>query len=403
MDSSSSEQLGGGAINEKQRTFQQHKNNVVSGTSNNNDKEDTWDPSNNLSHMLHALVGLDRYPNYLSRLNNDDVISIERALEETLIKVRQQKTQITQRRDGLRELVKKYNNHLPDSSTISDDTISTTLHVSSLPPPQTWSELKSVLSEEAFEVVYRSIISSSKLERKIPTLQDVMSGKIEVHLDPALLEDWMSQECFDVYSFQLLRKDFCCLIRKTITDLSKLGESDEFSSLLLGRRPIDFDTVGLGWISDMLLHLFIIPISKLLFANTEKLLSDEDASSNTSGKILNWRQGYVAGYSANPKGEKAATRHRLVPHSDDSEVTLNCCLGEDDFKGGAVQFYGLRGTPDEGELLGQVDRPDIGKACIHAGRYLVSYFSYCSKYLAHRSNSNIHAIVLACCIRSHYR
>src|SRR6056300_33611 len=87
-DSSSSEQLGGGAINEKQRTFQQHKNNVASGTSNNNDKEDAWDPSDNLSHMLHALVGLDRYPNYLSRLNNDDVISIERALEETLIKVR---------------------------------------------------------------------------------------------------------------------------------------------------------------------------------------------------------------------------------------------------------------------------------------------------------------------------
>jgi len=92
---------------------------------------------------------------------------------------------------------------------------------------------------------------------------------------------------------------------------------------------------------------------------------------------LNWRQGYVAGYSANPKGEKAATRHRLVPHSDDSEVTLNCCLGEEDFKGGAVEFYGLRGTPDEGELLGQVDRPDIGKACIHAGRHLVSFSSYC--------------------------
>jgi hypothetical protein len=374
--SSSSEQLGGGAINEKQRTFQQHKNNLVSGTSNNNGKIDAWDPSDNLSHMLHALVGLDRYPNYLSRLNNDDVISIERALEETLIKVRQQKTQITQRRDGLRELVKKYNNQLTDSSTISDD--DSTLHVSSLPPPQTWSELKNVLCEEAFEVVYRSIISSSKSGRQIPTLQDVMSGKVEVHLDPALLENWMSQECFDVYSFQLLRKDFCCLIRKTITDLSKLGESNEFNSLLLGRRPIDFDAVGMGWITDMLLHIFIIPMSKLLFANTEKLLSDEDASSNNmNGKILNWRQGYVAGYSANPKGEKAATRHRLVPHSDDSEVTLNCCLGEEDFKGGAVEFYGLRGTPDEGELLGQVDRPDIGKACIHAGRHLVSFSSYC--------------------------
>ena len=324
-------------------------------------------------------MGLDRYPNYLSRYDDSDITAIEHALEKTLNDVRQQRKKVLQRRNGIRELVKKYNSARPNPSTIHDDRQTSSdsddvLLISTLLPPQSWSQLKNVLSDEAFKVIYTSIISSSKsTNQKVPTLQDVICGKFTVQLDAALLEDWMNQECFDVYSFQLLNKDFCTRLRRTITDLSKLGESSEFCSLLLGRRPIDFDTVGLSWISDMLLHCFIQPISRHLYATTEKLLSDEDCSNginNKTKKILNWRQGYVAGYSASPQEGKAATRHRLVPHSDDSEITLNCCLGEDDFEGGNVQFYGLRGTEEEGTLLGEVERPSVGRGIIHAGRHL---------------------------------
>lgn len=370
----SSEQLGGGAINEKQRTLGYGANGA------NNEVEENWDPSNHLSHLLHSIVGLDRYPNYLSRYDEPDITAIENALERTLNDVRQQKEKVLLRRNGIRELVKEYNDGLTKTSAIQDDSQAPSdsndvLQISSLLPPKSWPQLKSVLSDEAFKVLYASIISSSKsTKQKVPTLDDVIGGKFAVQLDPALLEEWMSQECFDVYSFALLNQDFCTRLRRTITDLSKLGESSQYCSLLLGRRPIDFDTVGLSWISDMLLHCFILPISRHLFATTEKLLSDDDAShdiNHTNTKsVLNWRQGYVAGYSANPQGDNAATRHRLVPHSDDSEVTLNCCLGEDDFEGGSVQFYGLRGTQAEGKLLGEVERPDVGKAIIHAGRHV---------------------------------
>ena len=375
MDSSS-EQLGGGSINEKQRTLGYGANNAY-----NNEVEENWDPSNHLSHLLHSIAGLDRYPSYLSRYDESDMTAIENALEQTLNDVKQQKERVLQRRNGIRELVENYNNALINPSTTHDDDQAPSdsndvLQISSLLPPKSWSQLKSVLSDEAFQVLYASIISSSKsTKQNIPTLYDVINGKFAVQLDPALLQDWMSQECFDVYSFPLLNKDFCTRLRRTIIELSKLGESSQYCSLLLGRRPVDFDTVGLNWISDMLLHCFILPISRHLFATTEKLLSDDDASydinNNKTKSILNWRQGYVAGYSANPQGgANAATRHRLVPHSDDSEVTLNCCLGEDDFEGGSVQFYGLRGTPDEGKLLGEIERPDVGKAIIHAGRHL---------------------------------
>jgi hypothetical protein len=150
--------------------------------------------------------------------------------------------------------------------------------------------------------------------------------------------------------------------------LSALAESDEFSHLQLGRRPIDLDTIGLGWITDLVFHMFIQPMSLHLFAKTEQL-ADGNIGLDLSSSTLDWRQGYVAGYSADPKGYKGAQRHRLVPHTDDSEVTLNCCLG-DEFEGGSVEFYGLRGTPEEGQFIGRVDRPNVGTAVLHSGRNL---------------------------------
>lgn len=112
--------------------------------------------------------------------------------------------------------------------------------------------------------------------------------------------------------------------------------------------------------------MFLQPISRHLFVNTEKLSNSEDES----GPLLDWRQGFVAGYSVNPTSTKGVTRHRLVPHTDDSEITVNCCIGEENFQGGNVEFYGLRGTPEEGQLNGVVTRPDVGKALIHSGRHL---------------------------------
>ena len=83
---------------------------------------------------------------------------------------------------------------------------------------------------------------------------------------------------------------------------------------------------------------------------------------------LDWRQGYIAGYSVDPAAVRGAPRQRLVSHTDDSEVTLNLCIG-DEFEGGALQFRGLRGTDEEGELLGEF-QPQLGTALIHAGRHL---------------------------------
>lgn len=80
--------VGGGAINEKARSYgleDIEKKQYSAGKTN-------FDPKGKPSHLLHAIHGLDRYPNYLSRWNYeiDDIDRLESALEEQLQKVKEQ-------------------------------------------------------------------------------------------------------------------------------------------------------------------------------------------------------------------------------------------------------------------------------------------------------------------------
>ena len=325
--------------------------------------------------------------------------ALEYALESRLSDVRKQKSEIVQRRKGIQQLVERYLMNINASSVLesSEEDCSTLWRKHPLlSTPKTWIDLheRKILEEQAFKVAHNSISSTYKKQKRnakgnkskkhtintddatdvegsnsLPNIEDIIVGKVKVDLDPALLEDWMDQEMFDVYSFSLLTPEFCSILRTTLRDLSTLAESDEFSHLNFGRRVIDLDSIGLGWVTDLLFHVYIKPISQHLFATTEKLVDADDVK-NDASPILDWRQGYVAGYSADPTGSKGVTRHLLVPHTDDAEVTLNCCLGEETFEGGSVEFYGLRGTPEEGQLVGRVKRPNIGTALLHSGRHL---------------------------------
>ncbi|KAL7535476.1 hypothetical protein ACHAXR_006510 [Thalassiosira sp. AJA248-18] len=407
--------IGGGAINEKPRLYQQTSDSK--GGEHGDIGIDSWNPSENLSQMMHALVGLDRYPNYLGRFQDvGDMITLEEALESKLSDVRRQRLAIMERRSGIQQLVRKYISSMNDINTQNDsydavDLIQLWRHHPVLSPPKTWSELRDkVLQGQAFKVAYQSASSNKKRKSKshksqkqsMSTVEDIIAGSVPVDLDPSLLEDWMNQEMFDVYSVPLLTIEFCTILRTTLRELTALAETKEFSHLQLGRRPIDLDTIGLGWITDMLFHMFIQPISSHLFATTEKLVGSTDDKQEESSPLLDWRQGYVAGYSADPAGRKGANRHRLVPHTDDSEVTLNCCLGEETFEGGNVEFYGLRGTREEGQLVGKANRPNVGTALLHSGRHLHAVSDVLSgdRYALivwSRSWSRLRSITCPCC------
>ena len=211
--------LGGGAINEKPRVYNTNNDPIVNGKDR-DISNNSWNPSDELSHMLHALVGLDRYPNYLSRFQHfSDINSLEKALEARLSDVRRQKSEIAERRADIRQLVRGYILSESEGDLGKDSYNCSELWCDHplLSPPKTWTELreKKVLTDQAFKVCYRSIDSTSnarkakskKRTNSLPTLEDIIHGKVQVHLDPSLLEEWMNQEMYDVYSFPLLTNE----------------------------------------------------------------------------------------------------------------------------------------------------------------------------------------------------
>lgn len=184
-------EIGGGAINEKHRRLD-----VAGSDRQRVDSEPSsshFDPCHFRSHLWHAFEGLDRYPNYLSRWSTEDIDRLEDSLEAQLQKVRQQRQSICERRDGIDRLV---------NFMIERD--KPKRWQSLLVPPQSWNEVRDILDPRAGKAILNSKQFQRKASREPPAFQDVLAGRVNVELDPALLEDLMDQEMFDVYSLPLL-------------------------------------------------------------------------------------------------------------------------------------------------------------------------------------------------------
>jgi hypothetical protein len=318
----------GGSINEKVR----HCRNEMANSDSNGKNESFFD-RHCRAHLLHALEGLDRYPNYLNRWNEKDITELELSLQDKIEKVREQKIAILKQRNAIVALCQQ------------QQQAELLLHPN-LQKPNSWEELQEKILDPSF---YRAIIESRKFQKNLPPLEDVLSGNVAVELDAHKLESIVDPEVFDVYSMPLFQTSFCDIIRSYIRSLSLMGDI----SLKMRTRPTDLDTIELSWINDLLLHLVARPLSRHLYQASE-----------CEGGDLDWRHGYVTMYSPSPSDGR---NNRLIIHTDDSEVTLNIGLGDDTFQGGMVELWGLRGEYDR-NLLGDY-QPIKGRVLIHAGRH----------------------------------
>lgn len=185
--------VGGGAINEKKRNLVQALQEQAEPMS---EPLSGYDPSRNRSHFWHALEGLDRYPNYLSRWSEEDIDKLEVSLESQLEKVREQKDAILKRRRGIDVMVEQL---------VQNDKWR-----SFLKPPQTWDDIRdNVLDPRANKAIFNSKQFSTL---KCPSVQEVLSGQVTVELDAHLLEELMEEELFDVYSIPLLTPEVSALV-----------------------------------------------------------------------------------------------------------------------------------------------------------------------------------------------
>ena len=353
--------LNEGKINEKERSYGRVE------LSEAGQRSSGFNPEIDTSHLVHAIVGLDRYPNYLTRWNYsfDDIEKFESALETQLEKVREQKYKLLERNELALNIVKGL------GGLAEDNQVDTSI----LNEPIDWIDINDVLDVRASRAIFQSKMFQGN-DR--PSLQDVLKGNVDVELDASKLEEWLDEEALDTYSFPLLSEEFCGKVMKVVKALMKdLQEKDTIT------RPLDMDSIGASWITNLLFHLIIRPISKHLFKKNE------------SWSDLDWRQGYIAAYSTDFK------RTKLVPHTDDSEVTLNIGMGDESFQGGDLIFWGLRGTKAEGRRSGDF-HPEMGKAIIHAGRQLheVSELTEGNRFVFiiwARSWRGIRSVTCPCC------
>ena len=198
--------LLGGAINEKPRLFggklKQKK------VSDNISSKSHYSPDNNLAHLLHAIVGLDRYPQYLLRWTGneeEDIDALERALEKQLEKVREQRLLLQREKSLMTRLL--CNNEV---STLTKEYSSekSSLILDSLQTPSTWDEVRQrILHPKASKAIFGSrMFDPKRKSEKIVTVHDVMRGAM-VHLDPSLVYEWIDEEMSDIYSFPLLSQE----------------------------------------------------------------------------------------------------------------------------------------------------------------------------------------------------
>jgi hypothetical protein len=292
------------------------------------------------------MEGLNRYPNYVARWAPEDADELEQALIQRLETVRHQRRSTESQRERMLEIVER----LCEKEKHWNDL---------LRPPNSWSELQQsgILDDRARDAIFRSKFFRSSPNHTVPSVQEVLDGTSKVELDAGYLEDLMDEEAYDVYSFPLLSDSFCdriqAYMRRINEELEECKDPDFFSG---GQRTArNLDNVGLGWLNNLLFQLVVRPISRQLYQETEMGGAHGD---------LDWRHGFITAYSADPDTHKP--RERLVPHTDDAEVTLNVCIG-DVFIGGNLIIRGLRGTGRAGQVVGEYT-PERGRALLHAGR-----------------------------------
>ena len=169
--------------------------------------------------------------------------------------------------------------------------------------------------------------------------------------------DTVHEDC--AICFPLFNDEFAEALIRHSEDFIAFSASNGLLNDLGKERPMILDLMKLEWLNDFLLNQVMNPIARLLFHD------------QLNGGDLDWRHGYIVPYAASrdellTDEMKGLSRSRLVQHTDDSELTLNVCLGRE-FEGGEVILSGMRG--DE-RREGTVYSPRRGWALMHLGRQL---------------------------------
>ncbi|KAJ4974888.1 hypothetical protein NE237_008062 [Protea cynaroides] len=171
----------------------------------------------------------------------------------------------------------------------------------------------------------------------------------------ASLRSIISEHSPGIYTFEMLQPSFCELLLSEVENFEKWVKKKEIQIMrpnMMHSYGVVLDDFGLETMLAKLMEDFICPISKVFFPEA-------------GGLTLDSHHGCVVYY-----GKDWAVKESC--HADDSDVTLNVCLGNQ-FSGGEQFFRGIRcgGHQFTGvhPLEAIVDYSHVpGKAVLHHGR-----------------------------------
>ncbi|KAL0699895.1 hypothetical protein Bca4012_056017 [Brassica carinata] len=202
----------------------------------------------------------------------------------------------------------------------------------------------------SYQRLHGEIYSLDPASFFVPSFLKAVTSKSEENL-----KSIMVQAAPGIYTFEMLQPKFCEMLLEEVLHMEIWAHD---SNLLL-RRPstlnifgVALDDFGFENMLQKLLEDFISPISQVLFPEV-------------CGSGLDSHHGYVVEY-----GEYIETD--VAYHVDDSEVTLNVCLGKQ-FSGGELYFRGVRCVNHMDSPTGEEEHYDYphvpGQAVLHHGSH----------------------------------
>ncbi|KAJ7943082.1 2-oxoglutarate (2OG) and Fe(II)-dependent oxygenase superfamily protein [Quillaja saponaria] len=209
---------------------------------------------------------------------------------------------------------------------------------------------------------YREIIISNYL----PLHKEIYTIHAEIFFVPSFLkairenteESFKSimTECSPgIYSFEILQPHFCRMLISEVENFEIWVHETKFRIMrpnTMNKFGAVLDDFGLETMLDQLMNGFISPISRVFFPEV-------------GGSTLDSHHGFIVEYGTDRDVD-------LGFHVDDSEVTLNICLGKQ-FLGGELFFRGIRcdehiNTEAQSEEISDYYHVP-GHAVLHRGRH----------------------------------
>ncbi|VAH76722.1 unnamed protein product [Triticum turgidum subsp. durum] len=203
-------------------------------------------------------------------------------------------------------------------------------------------------------------------ERNKPLHQELYSMHPSAFFLPTFLEavrtnteesiaSIMTEPIAGVFSFAMLQPNFCDMLLEEVENFEKWVHAMKFKIMrpnTMNKYGAVLDDFGLEAMLNQFMEEFIAPISKVFYPEV-------------GGGTLDSHHAFVVEYGKDRDVE-------LGFHVDDSEVTLNVCLGKQ-FSGGELYFRGIR---CENHVNSETQHEEMydyshvpGRAVLHRGRH----------------------------------